>query len=232
MNVLKQQKIFSEIYNLGIEDADTITNIKFINHALVIKDPVLEVGSGKGYVLNYLTNGGFDVVGVEVSEEAVKYTQNNYNNSKIFLYDGKNLPFDSSTFNTVLSFDVIEHIETVKFHLLEVYRVLKTNGIYAFQTPNILTNLPKEIVFRGGIKKARDFHPSVQSYFSLKNLLTNCGFNFRFISMPLISEEKYNLLSVRSLIWKAASKILKHFPYKIVPVFLRPNFWVIANKLN
>lgn len=226
----KQKKIFNDIYLNNNEEADSYTNIRFIENELKISEPLLEIGTGKGYVLNYLTMKGFDILGLEICEEAVKIIKTLNKNCKVQIYDGVELPFENNSFATIFSFDVIEHIKNISFHFKEVYRILKDNGIYAFQTPNIITNLPKEIIFRRGLKNALDFHPSVQSYFGLRRILKKNGFKYKFVSMPLISEEKYLLLFKRSPAWKIIAKTLKVLPSCLIPIFLRPNFWVISTK--
>ena len=229
MNKNTQKDIFNKIYKFDEEEADSYTNIKFIEENVLLKPPVLEIGFGEGYILEYFEKLGIKIKGIEISEEAINFIKNK--NIEVVLYDGAALPFNNESFNTILSFDVLEHFESVNYHLAEVKRMLKKKGIYAFQTPNKITNFPKEILFRGGIKNAKKFHPSVQTYFSLKNNLRNNGFNFKFIKdMPIISDEKYNSLFYKSRLWRFFAVILSKIPSKIVPMFLRPNFWVIAYK--
>jgi 2-polyprenyl-3-methyl-5-hydroxy-6-metoxy-1,4-benzoquinol methylase len=227
-----QEQLFDEIYSAtGGETADSETNVVFLKTVDAIQSPILEIGCGRGYVINYLTNNGYEATGIELSEEAIKQASIIYPKCKIIKTTDPNvLPFDNNTFQTVVSFDVLEHFDSVSSHLTEVKRVLKKNGIYAFQTPNILTNLPKEIIFRGSYKKAREFHPSVQNYYGLKRKLEENGFTTHFYKMPLISPEKYGALKARSVGWKIASSILHSLPQQLIPIPLRPNFWVVATK--
>ena len=226
-----QKDIFNEIYKFDEEEADSYTNIKFIEENVLLKPPVLEIGSGKGFVLDYFREKDVEITGIEISEEAVNFIRKKNKNIKALIYNGIDLPFGNESFNIILSFDVLEHFESVKKHLSEVRRILKANGVYAFQTPNKITNFPKEILFRGSIRNAKKFHPSVQTYCSLKNNLRNNGFDFKFIkNMPIISEEKYNSLCRKSRLWRFLAIVLSKIPSKIILMFLRPNFWVIAYK--
>ena len=59
---------------------------------------------------------------------------------------GDDLPFADQSFDTVLSFDVFEHIPDSDKHLREVRRVLKNGGQYLLQTPNKWTNIPFELL--------------------------------------------------------------------------------------
>lgn len=224
-----QKDIFNKIYKFDEEEADSYTNIKFLEENVLLKPPILEIGCGKGFILEYFKEKSMEIAGVEISEEAVKFIKNK--NMKVLIYDGIDLPFGNESFNIILSFDVLEHFDSIKKHLSEVFRTLKTKGIYTFQTPNKIINFPKEILFRGGIRNAKKFHPSVQTYCGLKNNLRNNGFDFKFIkNMPIISKEKYNSLCKKSRLWRFLAIILSKIPSKIIPMFLRPNFWVIAYK--
>jgi 2-polyprenyl-3-methyl-5-hydroxy-6-metoxy-1,4-benzoquinol methylase len=230
--VKDQELLFDEIYSSsGGETADSFSNIKFLESIPEVKGPVLEIGCGRGYVLSYLHKSGFEAVGIELSEEAIKQAEKDYPEIDIRkAIDPDRLPFEDAFFQTIVSFDVLEHFLSVDSHLKEVSRVLKVGGIYAFQTPNILTNLPKEIIFRGSYKKAREFHPSVQSYSGLRNKLKKNNFTYTFYKMPLISPEKFGVLKERSLGWKIAVNILKVIPQNTFPFRIRPNFWVVAKK--
>lgn len=229
-----QERLFDEIYaSSGGEVADSFSNVTFLERIVNLHSPVLEIGCGTGFVIDYLTRNGFDATGIELSEEAIKQAHYHYPGVNILKATDPNvLPFTNESFNTIVSFDVLEHFESVDIHLKEVSRVLKKNGIYAFQTPNIITNLPKEIIFRGSYKKAREFHPSVQSYSGLIKKLKENGFEYDFHKMPLISPEKSGALKSRSFGWKVAASILSSLPQDKIPVSLRPNFWVAARKIK
>ena len=232
MKELNQKQVFEEIYTTGTETGDTVSNVRFLEKAVVLRPPVLEIGSGRGYVLNWLDQKGIEATGLEISEEAISCALHEYPEIQLMQYEGSVLPFSAESFETVISFDVLEHFPDVNAHLADVRRVLRPNGFYAFQTPNILTNLPKEILYRGGLKKAREFHPSVQHYYGLKQKLKRNGFSFTFIKMPLISSEKYEVLKTWGWGWRLAVTCLAKFPEGLVPFALRPNFWVVAQKID
>lgn len=231
MKELNQKQVFEEIYTTSIETGDTVSNVRFLEKAVVLRPPVLEIGAGRGYVLNWLYQKGIEATGLEISEEAIRCALQDFPGIQMMQYEGRVLPFPAGSVETVISFDVLEHFPDVNAHLADVRRVLRPNGFYAFQTPNILTNLPKEIICRGGFKKAREFHPSVQSYYGLKQKLKRNGFAFTFVKMPLISSEKYEVLKTWGWGWRLAVTCLAKFPEGLVPFALRPNFWVVAQKI-
>lgn len=99
------------------------------------RDNVLDVGCGIGRHLAALGPKPLRV-GVEISLEALKRAQ--ARSSEVFLIQANayHLPFASSSFDTVLSIDIIEHLEHPVDLLQEMFRVLRPRGHMILQTPN------------------------------------------------------------------------------------------------
>ena len=99
---------------------------------------VLDIASGSGYGTNAISNYADKVFGVDVDQDAVKYAQKNYTNSKIeFLKgDGRDIPLPDNAVDIVVSFETIEHIEDYGHFVKEVKRVLKADGLFVLSTPN------------------------------------------------------------------------------------------------
>jgi SAM-dependent methyltransferase len=89
------------------------------------EDRVLEIGCGKGGMLYYLITEGYEAEGVEKNQEHIEKANRIYGNLPIKKVDGVELPYESNTFDVVMSFDVLEHIPNTDGHLKEVGRVLK-----------------------------------------------------------------------------------------------------------
>lgn len=104
------------------------------------KKDVLDVACGTGYGLDYLIkNGAKSGTGADLSYEAVEYAENRYgvNTKANFLCANCiRLPFLSSSFDVVVSFETLEHIGEYGKYLAECRRVLKRNGILICSTPN------------------------------------------------------------------------------------------------
>jgi len=60
---------------------------------------------------------------------------NNSNSEVDFFYDGKILPFDAESFDSIYSSEVFEHIFNLEEILSELNRVLKTNGYVLLTFP-------------------------------------------------------------------------------------------------
>ncbi|MEQ9443827.1 MAG: class I SAM-dependent methyltransferase [Cyclobacteriaceae bacterium] len=50
-------------------------------------------------------------------------------------WDGKTMPFENDSFDCAIATEVLEHVPDTMNYLNEVYRVLKTNGVFFFTTP-------------------------------------------------------------------------------------------------
>jgi len=90
----------------------------------------LDDGCGSGYGTHYLSqNGVSSIVGTDISNNAIKFANKYYKeeNLKFKQIDSLTLKFDDNSFDAVISFDVLEHIEEKnqsKF-IQEIARVLK-----------------------------------------------------------------------------------------------------------
>jgi ubiquinone/menaquinone biosynthesis C-methylase UbiE len=102
------------------------------------KSSVIEVGCGEGYGTNYLSHNVQHIVGLDINEDVIQHASRKYRSSKCSFkfYDGVNIPYDDSTFDVVVSFQVIEHVQDDKNFLMEIQRVLKTGGTCLLTTPN------------------------------------------------------------------------------------------------
>ena len=81
---------------------------------------ILDVGCGRGDY-TYFFGKKNRTTGIDLQNVIRK----EYYNFDFQIADCTNLPFRNGTFDLVISFDVIEHIESDKKALAEAYRVLK-----------------------------------------------------------------------------------------------------------
>ncbi len=101
---------------------------------------VLEIGCGSGYGADYLSKFASSIVAIDISSEAISYCQDKYGKlNLVFMQaNGLKLPFKCDSFDVVLSFQVIEHIDprNVLNYLSEIKRVLNREGVFLVSTPN------------------------------------------------------------------------------------------------
>ena len=102
---------------------------------------VLDAACGVGYGTDLLAETASKVYGVDINEDAINYASEKYkNNNKIeFIKSSvEKLPFEKEYFDTVISFETIEHLDedTQKIFISEIKRVLKIDGCLVMSTPD------------------------------------------------------------------------------------------------
>jgi SAM-dependent methyltransferase len=106
---------------------------------------VLDFGCGIGYGTHLLAPDTAAIVGVDISADAidtaVQREAANLTFRRIPRVEEAPLPFEDSSFDVVLSFQVIEHIVDPSVCLREVTRVLKPGGVFIAATPDRRTRL-------------------------------------------------------------------------------------------
>jgi SAM-dependent methyltransferase len=104
---------------------------------------VLDVGCNTGYGTLGFLGTARRIVGVDVSERAIEVARAAAPDGRpeFLVIDGITLPFDDDTFDLVVSFQVIEHIEDPVPYLREIRRVARPAATVLFTTPNAGTRL-------------------------------------------------------------------------------------------
>lgn len=100
---------------------------------------VLEVGCGTGYGSSYLLRRGVKrMVGVDVSGKSLRLATTNFKreNLEFVMADGECLPIRDNSFDLVISFGVIDHLNHPQEYLSECRRVLRDNGLFACSVLN------------------------------------------------------------------------------------------------
>jgi len=100
---------------------------------------VLDVGCGGGYTCEFLAARGAIVSGIDQSQaciqSAIEHAKPDYS---IDYQAGlaENLPYLDSSFDVVVCVDVLEHMADVERSIAQIQRVLKSGGIFLFDTIN------------------------------------------------------------------------------------------------
>jgi SAM-dependent methyltransferase len=101
---------------------------------------VLDAACGVGYGSErLLRSGAAQVVGVDVSEDAITYARTHYSAPGLSfeVMDVATLGFDAASFDVVCSFETIEHVDEAGRTLAEFARVLTANGTLVVSTPQV-----------------------------------------------------------------------------------------------
>lgn len=112
----------------------------------VANKKVLDFGCGSGYGTSYIADYCKEIVGVDISDEAISYANSNYKSPNLSFtcietIELLPLPFMDKEFDVVISFQVIEHIEDTDNYLKQIHRVLKPGGQLIIVTPDRSTRL-------------------------------------------------------------------------------------------
>ncbi|MBW3469968.1 class I SAM-dependent methyltransferase [Arthrospiribacter ruber] len=109
-----------------------------------VKGDLLEVGCGEGRGVEVLLPKATSYLGLDKIQEVIetlsaKFPEAKFQQAIIPPFAG----IEDNSFDTVVSFQVIEHIENDKLFLQEIYRVLKPGGKAIISTPNIRHTLSR-----------------------------------------------------------------------------------------
>jgi len=115
---------------------------------------LLDIGCGDGFFLNCLSRDLSEkctLHGIDYSEfqlERAKKKLSEATFKHVNLEDG--IPYDDNSFDVIFAGELIEHLFNPDTFVREVYRILKTNGIFVVSTPNINSWLSR-LVFPLGV---------------------------------------------------------------------------------
>ena len=138
---------------------------------------VLDVACGEGYGSCALAKAGAaSVVGVDISEEAVKHAKNKYG-VDARVGDASRLPIDDSSIDLLVSFETIEHVPNPDRFLDECRRVIATQGIAVISTPNKQAYSENyDNPFHCSEMTRNEFHARLNSRFKDIRMMTQCPF--------------------------------------------------------
>src|SRR3989338_6823942 len=140
----------------------------------------LDVGCAFGFLVHYATPYFTRVVGVDISEFALKEAKTNFPNLEFYVEDVMRLPFSPEEFSMITALDVLEHTTDLGVAVKEIYRVLKPEGFFFCRMPyngfwrKIFGKFDKDISHIS-ILKAEDY----------REIVEKCG--FRVIKSRTIS---------------------------------------------
>jgi len=175
---------------------------------------VLDIGAGKGEFLNAAKNNGWQVTGIEPSEEFCKYAKSQFNVevSKGFLTKDS---FTNSQFDLVTLNHVLEHVDKPKQLLSIIKDYIKKDGVLFIEVPNTTSILLHFADFFFRLKRQQwssrlsPLHPPYHKYGysekSLKYLLNNTGFTV--VGIKTFPEADRQSLSAGSLMNRAKNLV-------------------------
>lgn len=129
---MKSVSEWNEIYKRGAHwEKGHLSQVKKFIKYLKKGAKILEIGCGSGRDSIFLAKKGFDVVGIDISAEAIKKAKaksKGYSNLSLIRGRAEHLPFKTSSFDAVYSIWTLQFCP-LKQAAKEIYRVLKKGGI-------------------------------------------------------------------------------------------------------
>lgn len=155
---------------------------------------MLNVGSGPFLELELLDVSGMDVTLCDIDARAIEAARQRHG-ARIVRSDvttvGQPLPYETGSFDLVVSMDVIEHLPDPTDWLAEKVRVLRPGGHLFLTTPNygsntliVLENTALEFIARVQGFSRRALHPTKFQPASLESILRRTGLS-RVLVQPI-----------------------------------------------
>jgi len=204
-----------------------------------IEGKILENGCGVGMYVEHLSPFGGTVVGLEYDFERAAEARGI--SPHILNAAGEQLPLPSSTFDLILSHEVIEHVQNDRAAVREMIRILKPGGRavifcpnrgYPFETHGIYWNgqykfgnklfinyLPR--VWRDGLAP----HVRVYSSSDMQKLFD--GLPVKFIDQTIIFGAYDNLIARFGAPGRLARSLLQFLERTPLKIFGLSHFWVV-----
>jgi 2-polyprenyl-3-methyl-5-hydroxy-6-metoxy-1,4-benzoquinol methylase len=116
---------------------------------------VLDAGCGTAYGSDILArSGAAKVVGVDIDEEMLDAVSNLLHEAVSLIgADVRDLPFENDSFDVVVCFEVIEHVDEPEAVLDEFARILPARGLLVVSSPN------RDVYPPGNPHHRREFRP-------------------------------------------------------------------------
>lgn len=106
------------------------------NYLHNLNGKILDLGCGNGYFISSIKNKSNELYGVDVSEQAIEAAKKRCTNVHfIKIKVGDRLPFENNYFDVVTLFHVLEHVDSEKRIIAEIFRVLKPGGLLFLSSP-------------------------------------------------------------------------------------------------
>ncbi len=136
---------------------------------------LLDVGCGWGRLLCAAKKYGWEAIGLEMTDVAIKYINSNHPNITVLNTTAEQCGFKDNEFDVITLFEVIEHVSNPQTIFKELYRMLKPGGILVVQTGDRLSPIAR--LKNGSWPYFKDEHIAYYSKKTIYYALQKIGFS-------------------------------------------------------
>jgi len=105
---------------------------------------ILDMGCAYGIFANWFQKRGFEVVGCDISQFAIRKGKRISPKLKLVINDVENgINFKDSSFDIIIAFEILEHCKNLRGILREMRRILKEDGIACITVPVLEYSSPE-----------------------------------------------------------------------------------------
>ena len=125
---------------------EKITDLKRLNFVVtnlgsdqpIAATKILDVGCGNGHISMYLGEMGYQVSGVDVSEDTIEKAQklNHLDNVSFSVVDAENIQLPARQYDAIVCSEVLEHLDHPSVLLETLHQALKDDGKLIVTVPN------------------------------------------------------------------------------------------------
>jgi len=176
---------------------------------------VLDLGCRDGELTKHFAKDN-DVVGVDIDRAALEIIEKNLGIETLWLDLNREWPFSESTFDVIVSCEIVEHLYYPHLFLQRIFKTLQPGGIFIGSVPNSFRIRNRFKFLFGNEFETDKTHVNMYSYHTLMELLK--GFFPKVEIVPIqgkilpwapVKENSPFLLKrlfARDLLWKASKK--------------------------
>ncbi len=113
---------------------ESLARYRFV--APFLHGAVLDVGCGRGYGFEFIVPHSTRQVGADISYDFLAEALSNFPQIPFVCVNGERLPLAKASFDSIIAFEVIEHIEDDQAFLRELVSLMRGNAILLLSTPN------------------------------------------------------------------------------------------------
>ncbi len=179
---------------------------KFAKKFISKKDNILDIACGSGYGTFYLSKYCHTITGADIDPKIIAYCQNYYKSKRIkfdcILPNQTNNIYIKS-FNTIVSFETLEHTKNAKTYLKQLKKYLKPNGTIILSTPNnFLHQYPPENKFHIKEYELTELYRLIKHIFSKHFHISVYGQQSNGLSNNITTQKISTLKSIIIILFK------------------------------